>query len=114
MLYLLVYLYFRISFYSNFSLLTNEDTRWRGETFSIKAPRSFSKSEPSVIQCHKSFEPTELYKLWNSRSNNITENLQEDAEEFLSYILNKINDEMLEVFIYIQLIYIYLYNTFYI
>lgn len=48
------------------------------------------------LACDPSFEPLAIHKLWNStRSNN--EGSQEDAEEFLSYVLNKLNDEMLEV-----------------
>lgn len=43
------------------------------------------------------FEPTEIYKLWNDSREEHDEGRQEDAEEFLSYILNKLNDEMLEV-----------------
>lgn len=86
-----------MSFSSNFLSLTNGASRWHNVNFSIKSPRSSSKDDATVIQCDQSFEPTQIYKLWNSRGNNITENLQEDAEEFLSYVLNKINDEMLEV-----------------
>lgn len=45
------------------------------------------------------FEPTAVHKLWNgTRADN--EGRQEDAEEFLGFILNKLNDEMLEVCIY--------------
>ena len=48
------------------------------------------------LVCDPAFEPTAIHKLWNStRSDN--EGRQEDAEEFLSYVLNKLNDEMLEV-----------------
>lgn len=42
------------------------------------------------------FEPTGIYKLWNS-SRPENEGRQEDAEEFLGFVLNKLNDEMLEV-----------------
>lgn len=49
------------------------------------------------LQCDPAFEPTEIYKLWNDSREEHVEGRQEDAEEFLSYILNKLNDEMLEV-----------------
>lgn len=49
------------------------------------------------LQCDSAFEPTEIYKLWNDSREEHVEGRQEDAEEFLSYILNKLNDEMLEV-----------------
>lgn len=51
----------------------------------------------SELQCDPAFEPTEIYKLWNDSRDEHVEGRQEDAEEFLSYILNKLNDEMLEV-----------------
>lgn len=48
------------------------------------------------LQCDSAFEPSAIYKLWNlTRSD--AEGRQEDAEEFLCFILNKLNDEMLEV-----------------
>lgn len=49
------------------------------------------------LQCDPAFEPTEIYKLWNDSREEHVEGRQEDAEEFLSYMLNKLNDEMLEV-----------------
>lgn len=49
------------------------------------------------LQCDSAFEPTEIYKLWNDSREEHVEGRQEDAEEFLGYVLNKLNDEMLEV-----------------
>lgn len=60
--------------------------------------RDKGKKEDPIFElvCDPSYEPLAIHKLWNAtRSNN--EGSQEDAEEFLSYVLNKLNDEMLEV-----------------
>lgn len=56
------------------------------------------------------FEPTGIYKLWNS-SRPENEGRQEDAEEFLGFILNKLNDEMLEVWFDIGKVYCYHWNV---
>lgn len=48
------------------------------------------------------FEPTIIYKMLNGIRSEIfhIEGRQEDAEEFLGCILNRLNDEMLEVRIF--------------
>lgn len=51
----------------------------------------------SDLHCDPAFEPTAIYKLWNDSREEHVEGRQEDAEEFLGYVLNKLNDEMLEV-----------------
>ncbi|XP_053953660.1 PDZ and LIM domain protein Zasp [Anastrepha ludens] len=51
----------------------------------------------SELQCDSAFEPIEIYRLWANSREEYVEGRQEDAEEFLSYVLNKLNDEMLEV-----------------
>lgn len=48
------------------------------------------------LSCDPSFEPSVICKLWNNSRCDV-EGRQEDAEEFLGYVLNKLNDEMLEV-----------------
>ncbi|XP_055373247.1 transcription factor mef2A [Condylostylus longicornis] len=49
------------------------------------------------LQTDSAFEASPIYKLWNSSRPDIDEGRQGDAEEFLSYVLNKLNDEMLEI-----------------
>ncbi|XP_054085542.1 myb-like protein AA [Zeugodacus cucurbitae] len=51
----------------------------------------------SELQCDSAFEPSDIYRLWVDSREEYVEGRQEDAEEFLSYVLNKLNDEMLEV-----------------
>ncbi|XP_018804399.1 PREDICTED: homeobox protein 5 [Bactrocera latifrons] len=51
----------------------------------------------SELQCDSAFEPSDIYRLWIDSREEYVEGRQEDAEEFLSYVLNKLNDEMLEV-----------------
>lgn len=57
------------------------------------------------------FEPTIIYKMLNNIRSEIfhVEGRQEDAEEFLGCILNKLNDEMLEV----SFNYLNLYDPYY-
>ena len=60
-----------------------------------KGPKGKEEIE---LNCPPPFEPTVIHKILNSRGNGFkVEGRQEDAEEFLSYLLNGLNDEMLEV-----------------
>ncbi|XP_061386464.1 ubiquitin carboxyl-terminal hydrolase 10-like [Musca vetustissima] len=82
-----------MSFMSNFSNLPS-GLRLR----TAKGGKGNNKDDlAQELQCDPAFEPTEIYKLWNDSREEHVEGRQEDAEEFLSYILNKLNDEMLEV-----------------
>ncbi|EDW92766.1 chromatin modification-related protein eaf-1 [Drosophila yakuba] len=86
-----------MSFMTNFSSLPS-GLRLRLNNLN-KGAQSKGKDEfvGSDLQCDMAFEPTEIYKLWNDSREEHVEGRQEDAEEFLGYVLNKLNDEMLEV-----------------
>lgn len=49
------------------------------------------------LTCDPAFTPHAIYKLWNDSRTDVVEGRQEDAEEFLGFVLNQINDEMLEI-----------------
>ncbi|ALC43495.1 CG32479 [Drosophila busckii] len=86
-----------MSFMSNFSALPS-GSRQRlsnnSKAGQIKGKDEFAGMD---LHCDLAFEPTEIYKLWNDSREEHVEGRQEDAEEFLGYVLNKLNDEMLEV-----------------
>ncbi|XP_017059620.1 histone-lysine N-methyltransferase 2D [Drosophila ficusphila] len=86
-----------MSFMTNFSSLPS-GLRLRLNNIN-KGSQNKGKDEfvGSDLQCDMAFEPTEIYKLWNDSREEHVEGRQEDAEEFLGYVLNKLNDEMLEV-----------------
>ncbi|KAH8298642.1 hypothetical protein KR018_005676, partial [Drosophila ironensis] len=86
-----------MSYMTNFSSLPS-GLRLRLNTLN-KGSQNKNKDEfvGSDLQCDMAFEPTEIYKLWNDSREEHVEGRQEDAEEFLGYVLNKLNDEMLEV-----------------
>ncbi|XP_034656987.1 trithorax group protein osa isoform X8 [Drosophila subobscura] len=86
-----------MSFMTNFSSLPS-GLRLRLNTLN-KAAQNKGKDEfaGTDLQCDIAFEPTDIYKLWNDSREEHVEGRQEDAEEFLGYVLNKLNDEMLEV-----------------
>lgn len=78
---------FRVELVSNFS------------TSKKYIQREKSRSEVQDIPRDTSFEPKPILKMLQKLRNDIfpIEGRQEDAEEFLSFILNKMNDEMIEV-----------------
>jgi len=49
------------------------------------------------IRSDTAFQPSYLHTMFTSLGNFSQEGQQEDAEEFLSYLLNSIDNEMLEV-----------------
>lgn len=64
------------------------------------APREKSKKDDVPdINRDTSFEPTVILKMLQTLRTDMfpVEGRQEDAEEFLSFILNRMNDEMIEV-----------------
>jgi len=92
-----------MSFMTNFSSLPS-GLRLRLNNLN-KGSQSKGKDDfvGSDLQCDMAFEPTEIYKLWNDSREEHVEGRQEDAEEFLGYVLNKLNDEMLEVSVWQKL-----------
>ncbi|CAG9824890.1 unnamed protein product [Phaedon cochleariae] len=63
--------------------------------------RSFDKNNKKdagvMINTDLPFEPTWIYKMLNGLRTDLIEGRQEDAEEFLGFLLNGLNDEMLEL-----------------
>jgi ubiquitin carboxyl-terminal hydrolase 10 len=57
------------------------------------------KFELPEIQQEPAFEPIQIHKMLNGIRSDIfqIEGRQEDAEEFLGCVLNRLNDEILEV-----------------
>ncbi|XP_070141193.1 uncharacterized protein Usp10 isoform X2 [Drosophila kikkawai] len=88
-----------MSFMTNFSSLPNGLRLRLNNNLNKGGAQNKGKDEfiGSDLQCDMAFEPTEIYKLWNDSREEHVEGRQEDAEEFLGYVLNKLNDEMLEV-----------------
>ncbi|XP_020801462.1 ubiquitin carboxyl-terminal hydrolase 10 [Drosophila serrata] len=88
-----------MSFMTNFSSLPSGLRLRLNNNLNKGGAQNKGKDEfvGSDLQCDMAFEPTEIYKLWNDSREEHVEGRQEDAEEFLGYVLNKLNDEMLEV-----------------
>lgn len=88
-----------MSFMTNFSSLPSGLRLRLNSNINKGGAQNKGKDEfvGSDLQCDMAFEPTEIYKLWNDSREEHVEGRQEDAEEFLGYVLNKLNDEMLEV-----------------
>lgn len=57
------------------------------------------KDEVPDISTDTAFEPVSILKMLQTQRNDMfpVEGRQEDAEEFLGFILNRMNDEMIEV-----------------
>lgn len=65
--------------------------------------KNLKKDQGTIIDYSMPFEPSWIYKMLNGvRSDSfLIEGRQEDAEEFLLCLLNGLNDEMIEVIIFI-------------
>lgn len=66
--------------------------------FRSRPREKLKKDETPDVTTDAAFEPAVIYKMLNNVRDNFTvEGRQEDAEEFLTWILNKMNDEIIEV-----------------
>ena len=83
----LIVFYFRIEFIDQFEVVSVRASKERG---------SIKKDDPHF---GTSFEPSSIYKMLSKiRSETFkVEGRQEDAEEFLSCLLNGLHDEMIEI-----------------
>lgn len=64
------------------------------------------KDDMAEIKTDLAFEPNVVYKMLNGIKTDMfpVEGRQEDAEEFLGCILNRMNDEMIEVSIKLDIL----------
>lgn len=69
------------------------------ETVAIRSHKDRAAAKKEDLQLGSSFEPSSMYKMLSKiRNDSFTvEGRQEDAEEFLSCLLNGLHDEMIEV-----------------
>jgi uncharacterized UBP type Zn finger protein len=67
--------------------------------FRSRPREELKKDDIPDISTDSAFEPAVIYKMINNIRSDMfsTEGRQEDAEEFLGWLLNKMNDEMIEV-----------------
>lgn len=89
------FLNFRIALISEFSHLPPGASL---QSNRYKKRQKKGGDQAAVAICDLAFTPHDIYKLWNDSRTNA--GAQEDAEEFLGFVLNRINDEMLEVSVY--------------
>ncbi len=86
---LTLFMTFRIELVQNYQTLP----------FKNRPREKLKKDDIPDITTDPAFEPAVIYKMLNNVRSDMfpIEGRQEDAEEFLGWILNKMNDEMIEV-----------------
>ncbi|KAG5893174.1 hypothetical protein JTB14_000434 [Gonioctena quinquepunctata] len=62
-----------------------------------RVDKNAKKDQSTIINTGIPFEPTWIYKMLITMRTDLIEGRQEDAEEFLGFLLNGLNDEMFEL-----------------
>lgn len=70
-----------------------------GQRVGRRVEKNQKKDHGISINCDTPFEPSYIYKMLSGKRSDsfVVEGRQEDAEEFLGFLLNGLNDEMLDV-----------------